>query len=738
MGNIMTEEAETWVPFGYSYEEAEGIFRFCTVSGSGALYLNLYADGVLAERFRFPEEGRQGDVRRMGLMLSCDGPQYSYTYEADGAEYGDPYGRVLSWRHAWMEETEAAPQTVLTETGRKSAEKIKGKVPGAPETAGEEGTSQEACAEAAEAERTHMQQTESGAPEEPGDFRGAVHSTADMWAALFRSGVIYRLNVRSFTADQSAGLPAAERGGFAGVIAKLPYLKALGVAAVELMPVYEYDERTELRFGQGSADAAGRGASGGKQAARANVWGFTARAQRFAVKEAFGGRRGYEALLEALHGNGMLLIADLYFDGTEPYSYVAEVLRTWAFFYRADGLHLIGTVPIRELLNDPALRGVKLWYDCFPEGAGAQSCARLPMICGELPGKGKATAESVSGRGMRPAAAGLLPERSAEEREKAPRCFVYHSGFQNRMRCFLKGDAGSASAALAYLCGAAGKGSRAVCPEVHYMANADGFSLWDVFCYQERHNLPNGENNQDGPSENFSWNCGEEGPSRKRSVQRLRSRLYRNAAALTLLSRGIPLIYTGDEFGRTKGGNNNSWCQDNRTDWLDWKLCEKNRALYRFVKALIGLRRAHPAFWNPLPGISGGDFRREETGNVFPPLSLHGKELWKTDFTQETRECCILYGGAGLVCPDGTPEDDFYLLCNLYWEPQTFALPRLPEGRFWGKCFDTAEETACGAGEGETGWAALSEQERICLAARSIVLLKSGGSAETDGALAGL
>lgn len=610
-----------YVPFGYRYDEDTGVYSFCAAKACEKLSLLLYRNGQLSERFPFPEEERKGDVFSMGLLLPEDGAEYAYTYEADGVEFADPYGRAFVPERTWADGSwkRIVPRCLLSG----EAEPLNG---------------------------NEMEGSEAS-PKRSGQDR-----------------VVYRLHVRGFTQDASSGIEKDRRGTFYGVIDKLDYLQELGVTTVELFPVYEYEETlrlpaagktTETGMAAGKTAAACMGSAfvregravhpdSGASAPAVNYWGFTKEALRFSIRNSYGGRRGYFDLLSALHEKGMELCADLYFDGTEDIAYVREVLRIWIFLYQADCLHLIGRPPLEGILRDPYLAHASIWCDRCPEtGKSPFSDAR---------------AKSRPGQKIH------LSE--------------YNREFQHVMRCFLKGDSGFTEAAFQNLTEVPEGYGR-----IHYMANADGFTLLDMLSYNKKHNEANGEFGRDGTEENDSWNCGEEGNCRKKQVRELRERLWKNAVLMTVLSQGTPLFLSGDEMGHTKSGNNNSWCQDNRTEWINWKDCKRNAWRIDYIKALLALRRAHPVFQRR-EKLRESDWK----GCGLPELSCHGESAWQLS-PEGAGRLGIVYCGAYAAKPDGSPDDSFYLGFNMHWEPHRLALPKLPEGTDWELLLDT------GAGE---------------------------------------
>ena len=245
--------------------------------------------------------------------------------------------------------------------------------------------------------------------------------------------------------------------------------------------------------------------------------------------------------------------------------------------------------------------------------------------------------------------------------------FHHQTGFQNVMRRFLKGDEGMIEEVIYWLRRPAGAEGM-----YNYIANHNGFTLNDLVSYDAKHNEANGENNQDGPDYNYSWNCGAEGPSRKRAVAALRAGQMRNAFMLVLLAQGIPCILAGDEFGNTQKGNNNVYCQDNPVGWLDWSRLEKNRALYEFVKELIALRRSHPAL-RQKEELRGMD----QISCGVPDVSYHGEYAWQTPSEISSRQLGVYY------CGIAAKDTECFVAYNMHWVEHSFALPALGKGKKW-------------------------------------------------------
>lgn len=251
----------------------------------------------------------------------------------------------------------------------------------------------------------------------------------------------------------------------------------------------------------------------------------------------------------------------------------------------------------------------------------------------------------------------------------------HQTDFQNVMRRFLKGDEGMVPEVIYWLKKRSqGEGI------YNYMTNHNGFTLCDLVSYDAKHNEQNGENNQDGPDYNYSWNCGAEGPSRKKAVMALRKKQMRNAFLLLFLAQGVPCILAGDEFANTQKGNNNVYCQDNPTAWLDWSKLKKEQELFQFVKALIGLRKMHPAFHQE-EELKGMD----QLSCGVPDISYHGEYAWQTPSEVFSRQLGVYY------CGELAGDEDCFAAYNMHWLEHTFALPALAKGKRWYQMADTSQ-----------------------------------------------
>lgn len=457
--------------------------------------------------------------------------------------------------------------------------------------------------------------------------------------------ILYQCHVRGFTRHSSSGVE--HPGTFSGLQEKIPYLKELGVNTLLLLPVYDFDERMKREDGT--------------ELSRINYWGYTADAYYFAPKAGYGsGEKStteeFQQMVKKLHQNGMNLFLDMYFGDQTP-EYILACLRYYALRFHVDGFRINQEcMDTGWLKRDPVLSHVKL----------------LGYSWGEQ------------------------PEQMGQEI-----LMELNDGFLVDARRFLKSDEGQAENFYQRF-HEQGRGVGLI----HCITQHNGFTLRDLISYDVKHNESNGERNQDGTEYNYSWNCGAEGPSRKKEVLRKRACQERNAFVMLLLGMAAPMILSGDEFGNTQKGNNNAYCQDNVITWLDWRLLEKNAGTFSFVKRLIDFRKTHPLYQQRRQ-LTGMDTK----GLGAPDVSCHGKEPWETRFSYYSREVGLLYyggyyGGRSL-----------YIAFNFHWDSHEFYLPTVEADEKWRVLLDTSEETVGTVKEG-----------KYKMAPRSIALFESAAS----------
>ncbi len=499
--------------------------------------------------------------------------------------------------------------------------------------------------------------------------------------------IFYGLNVRSFTMHKSSGV--RNKGTFEGVAEKIPYFRELGITALELMPCYEYDECMEEQkkpailplsaaepLKENSRKEEAQEDQEGEKPIRLNCWGFQ-EGFYFAPKAAYSAGRSpvtsFKRLVRKLHQNGIEVIMQFYFPPQIGQMYMLEVIKYWVMEYHIDGVRLNGFhIPLRLIAEDAVLKNTKIWCSYVPG-------EELPVI--------------------------LNPSFKN---------FVTDNGnFRYDMRRFLKGDEGLINQALYYQ-----RRNPKEHGVVNYMADYDGFSLYDSVCYERKHNEANGEDNRDGAEVNETWNCGAEGESRKKGIDQLRQRQIKNALSFVLLSQGVPFLFGGDEFACSRFGNNNSYCQDNETGWVKWRKTGFAKEILAYTKFLIRLRKS-----NGILHMKEELLVMDSIGCGYPDISYHGIEAWRPDLSYLSRIVGVL------LCGKYSPEkgESFYIACNMHWESHELALPKLSKSKKWTKIADTFQPVGDFAeGPKESGAESGSGEERgFSINSRSIAIFRT-------------
>lgn len=459
--------------------------------------------------------------------------------------------------------------------------------------------------------------------------------------------VMYKLNVRSFTMD--GGALGRKKGTFAGVIDKIPYLKELGVTSLELMPVYEFEELMVQEAAAWNVENWSENAKEGflleevrTPPYKINCWGYVP-GDYYAPKASYAASDEpsveLKKLIRELHKNQMECILEMYFDEKMNLNIAVEILRYWVMEYHVDGFHLLGAaLSVDAMAQDLILRRTKLFAEAFTS-------------------------------------------RLFKETPSYPHLFVYNDDFLYASRKLLSCNRGNMAELLNQL-----KRQNEVFGFVNFVAGSNGFTLADLFSYNDKHNEENGEDNQDGLAWNFSCNGGVEGATRKRSILEYRKKQMRNAVVLVMIGQGVPLLMAGDEFGNSQQGNNNCYCQDNQTGWVNWSARRRNAPFARFVQQMITFRRQHPVLRSRLP-MKMCDY----ASKGYPDLSYHGENAWIASGSLCPHAAGILYYGAYAVRPDGTEDDCLYIGLNFHVQPQTLALPKLPRRMRWYVAADTSD-----------------------------------------------
>lgn len=469
-----------------------------------------------------------------------------------------------------------------------------------------------------------------GFPQTSFDWEGDMRPLIPMQDCL-----IYCLHVRGFTRHASSGV--AHPGTFRGMLEKLSYLKECGITTLELQPAYEFLEipsREERRKEAGYL--ASEEDLDKVMPKKLNYWGYKEGCY-YAPKAAYSAEEDsaseFKEMIKCFHRAGMEVVMQFYFPSSVNQREIPEILRYWVLEYHVDGFHLMGEkLPVEMIAADDALADTKLWYYGFD-------------------------LEHIYGKDEIPSYRNLA---------------VCQDDYQYVMRRFLKGDEGILSDVLRHMRTIPEKTGR-----IHYLSNYSGLTMMDMVSYDCKHNEDNGEDNRDGTDYNCSWNCGEEGPTRKKRILVLRKQQYKNALCLLLLSQSTPLLFMGDEFGNSQKGNNNPYCQDNKITWLNWKDLEKNSELHSFFKQLTILRREHPIL-HPDRELRIMDY----LSCGYPDLSYHGKNAWKPQMDSYIRQVGVMLCGK-YIKKHNREDAFFYLAINMHWEPHELALPRLPRELSW-------------------------------------------------------
>jgi glycogen operon protein len=507
--------------------------------------------------------------------------------------------------------------------------------------------------------------------------------------------IIYEMHVGGFTRHPSSGVK--HPGTFSGVIEKIPYLKQLGITAVELLPVMQYDSREMLRMAPDG--------SGPLQ----NYWGYStinffAPEDSYCVSPEEGDHlREFRDMVKALHRANISVILDVVFNHTnegnhlgptfnfkgfanEIYYHLVDKDRQYYMDYSGCGNTVNCNHPIVEKFIVDCLefwvREMHVDGFRFDEGSilargqDGVPLAHPPVVWNiELSDCLRDTriiAEAWDAAGLYQI--GYFPGYRWAE---------WNGRFRDDIRRFVKGDPGMIGAVAARLAGSADiyqASGHLPINSVNFVTCHDGFTLNDLVSYNDKHNEANGEDNRDGINDNLSWNCGWEGATNDPVIEALRERQIKNFAAILMLSRGVPMLVAGDEVRRTQKGNNNAYCQDNEISWFDWRLTKKNKSLLRFWKMLIAARAQFPHF---RAGRLGRFFKGELNERGLPDIAWHGTQLNRPGWNDPNARC-LAYTLGGF---DGAP--DVHAVFNMYWEALDFEVPPV-RGRRWYLVGDTS------------------------------------------------
>jgi isoamylase len=542
--------------------------------------------------------------------------------------------------------------------------------------------------------------------------------------------VVYEMHLRGFTKHPNSGVSERTRGTFAGLIEKIPYLQQLGITAVELLPVFQFDPQA-VPPGQG----------------RVNYWGYQP-VSFFAPHQAYSSRQDplgpvdeFRDMVKALHRAGIEVILDVVFNHTAEGGqdgptlcfrgldnsayYILEQDRSRYADFSGCGNTLNANHPIvRRMIVD----SLKYWvewmhvdgfrFDLASVLSRDQSGHPMPSppVLWDIESEPslavtKLIAEAWDAAGLYQV--GTFIGDSWKE---------WNGRFRDEVRSFFRGEDGKVRALADALLGSPnvyGHKGREAEASVNFVTCHDGFSLNDLVSYDSKHNEANGEQNRDGADDNRSWNCGVEGPTADPQIEELRNRQVKNFLTVTLLSLGVPMIVMGDEVRRTQGGNNNAYCHDNEANWFDWSLVEKHAEVHRFVSLLLARRQ----------------------------LRDQKAERQRVSLTQMLHQAKTAWHGVKHLQPDWSPQShalafgaemrreglELYVIMNAYWEPLSFELPETTESDPWCRWIDTSLETP----EDIVPWQtvpAVADQRSYAAGPRSVVVLARPVATTSHGA----
>lgn len=510
----------------------------------------------------------------------------------------------------------------------------------------------------------------------------------------YSESVIYELHVGGFTKSPTSGLPPHQRGTFSGVREKIPYLKELGITAVELLPINQFDEQ----------DA---------PSGRTNYWGYTPIAF-FAPHADYGSSKDPLAVLDefrdmvkALHRAGIEVILDVVFnhtaegsetgptlsfkglandayyilDSSNPAKYsnftgcgntfrgnysvaqrlILDCLRYWVSEMHIDGFRfdLAST-----LSRDPSGKPQPIEFSSILSAIESD-----PILAGA-----KLIAEAWDAAGLYQVGSFINESNWFAE---------WNGPFRDDIRRFVKGENFTASAAAFRIAGSSDiylRPGREPNRSIHFITCHDGFTLNDLVSYNNKHNEDNCENNADGTEANFSWNCGHEGDNAELAVQSLRARQIKNLLTILFTAQGTPMLLMGDEARRSQRGNNNAYCQDNKFSWFDWSLIDKHRDNFDFTRNLIRFTQSLHIF------KKDHLLCQMKTACGCPRLIWHGTKLNLPDWSNDSHTLAF-------SLHDPLTEEHLHVIFNAYWKPLIFELPPPPQGKVWHRIIDTASDT---------------------------------------------
>lgn len=445
--------------------------------------------------------------------------------------------------------------------------------------------------------------------------------------------MMYKLHMRGFT----AGFNMAESkvGNYKGLLSKLSYLKKMGITTIEIMPIYDFEEL--FLETKSSISPKGKITQVLEYTDKINYWGF-GKANYFAPKASYFGGAGSVAesmrsMISTIHKKGFEIIMEMAFATETPDDVQLACLKYYVKYFHIDGFHIVGcNAPIERIAEDPYLSDTKIFYEYIPE----------EILCRE---------------------------------EGKKHLFVYNDSFMNVTRQLQNHMNGSMIQFANHM-----RRQNSAYGFVNYMANVNGFSLWDSYAYGEKHNWDNGEDNRDGINNSFSFNYGIEGKTTNKTINANRFREMRNAFTALMMSQSVPLFVAADELAATHMGNNNPYCQDNKIGYTVFSKNKSKTCLQNFVLNLIEFRKNHKCLRVESPFLMN-DYKHLG----LPDMSFHGSEPWMMSIGEEQKALGVLYNGAY-----AKENEEVFVCYNFHYDSVDLALPLLSPGKRWRLCFNTA------------------------------------------------
>lgn len=482
---------------------------------------------------------------------------------------------------------------------------------------------------------------------------GKVISESDLYSALsnrkdpkgwdkdmqlripYSDAFMYVCHLRGLTmADESI---KENKGTFKAATVKAKGLKKLGVTSVIFMPVYERIEHEKATVANNLSY------KDKKNNMPINYWGFGP-GYYYALKKSYAADEDvsyeFKNMVKTFHDNGLEVILTFDFCNLE-YNLVSDILKFWIYEYHVDGFRIFGCSEYGRFINDPFLKNTKLIFERF------------------------------------------FDELNDIKQVSYKNIAIIDKDFRNNVRKFLKSDDDLVGKMCDYI--RENHNNYAV---IRNITDFDGFTLKDLVSYDKKHNVANNEDEKDGTNYNYSWNCGVEGDTSKKSILKLRYKQIKNALLLISLCQGTPMINAGDEYLNSSSGNNNPYCQDNEIGWATYNKDKTSKAIYRYIKNLIEFRKNHHILHQPFE-LKGYDY----LSCKMPDISFHSDEAWKVNNEPASREFSVLYGGDYAKQYVGEKEDSIFVAYNFYWDDKKFWMPLLPKEYEWVLVTSTADNS---------------------------------------------